>query len=75
MSLVLTDSQLEAWIEAHGPITAVHCPNGYGEFKAFLHRCDKEHQAMEEALKEKLAGPDNLPLYFVPGRGLQDVPF
>ena len=70
MSLVLTDTQLDAWIESNGPV-----PQGYGQFVAFLHQCDKEHQAMEEALKHKLAAPDAPKLYFVPGCGLQDCPF
>lgn len=70
MSLVLTDAQLDAWIEANGPV-----PQGYGQLTAFLHQCDKEHQAMEEALKHKLTAPEAPKLYFVPGRGLQDVPF
>jgi hypothetical protein len=75
VSLALTDPQLDAWLEAHGPITATHCPQGYGEFKTWLQDCDQAHQAMQEALKDKLSAPDALKLYFVPGLGLQDCPF
>ena len=70
MACLLNDAQLEHWIEQHGQV-----PQGYGEFAAFLHRCDQEYQASMDSLRQKLADPKAMKLYFVPGIGLSDVPF
>lgn len=68
--LVLTDPELDQWVEKNGPVAP-----GYSEFKAWLYQCGLDHDAMLEALKEKLASADAPKLYFVPGVGLSDCPF
>lgn len=70
MSLVLSDSELDAWIVQHGQV-----PAGYGEFKAFLSECEVQHQAAQDALKAALTAPGAPKLYFVPGQGLSDCPY
>ena len=70
MSLVLTDAQLDAWVEANGPV-----PDGYGEFVACLRRQERQHQDDIQQLRDQLSQATAPKLFFVPGRGLQDCPF
>lgn len=50
-------------------------PWSYGAFAKWLDQCDAETMVKDAVLAQKLNSPNAPKLYFVPGRGLQDVPF
>lgn len=70
MALVMTDQDLDAWVEKNGLL-----PTNYGELAVFLRRCEQQEKALNARLRVALLSP-TAPVMIYTGRsGLEVAPF